>query len=61
MARRPPDIHKRLLLHMEAVRKRDAWARKGIAWSKAGNLQAARNALKHAQRWDQVRRKLEEL
>jgi hypothetical protein len=56
---KPIDMQKRLVAHMEAVRKRDDWARKGLELEKAGKIEAAHKALKKAQGWDFKRRKLE--
>lgn len=56
---KPMDMQKRLVAHMEASRKRDEWAQKGLAYSEAGALKKARAALKHAEKWDFERRKLE--
>jgi hypothetical protein len=58
MPRPPPDIQKRFAAILEAKRKRDEWARKGLKYSEAGNVKKAREALKHAERWDLERRKL---
>ena len=56
---KPMDLHQRLLAHMEASRKRDEWARKGLAYQQAGQLRKAREALKQAEQWDLERRRLE--
>jgi hypothetical protein len=53
------DMQKRLVAHMEASRKRDDWARKGLELEKAGKIEAARKALKKAEGWDLRRRTLE--
>jgi hypothetical protein len=56
---KPLDMQKRLVAHMEASRKRDDWARKGLELEKAGKIEAARKALKKAEGWDLRRRTLE--
>jgi hypothetical protein len=56
---KPMDMQKRWVAHIEASRKRDEWARKGLALEKAGKIEAAHKALKRAEGWDFKRRKLE--
>lgn len=58
----PPEIHERLKEHIncssrisEAIQNRDDWARKGLAWSSAGKVEKARQALQKAQWWDAQR------
>lgn len=59
MSPRKPDVQTKLALHMEATRKRDAWAKRGIALAERGNVKEAKVAQRHAQTWDKVARKLE--
>lgn len=53
------DLHGRVAAHVEASRKRDEWARRGLDWAKAGKKKQARVALKKAEFWDARRKKLE--
>lgn len=54
-----PDIQIRFRAHLEASLKRDAWAKKGLEYSKGGKIREAQNALRQAERWDLKRRQLE--
>lgn len=56
---KPMDMQKRWVAHIEASLKCDEWVRKGLELEKAGKIEAARKALKHAEKWDFERRKLE--
>lgn len=58
--RKPIDLQVRVAAHVEASRKRDEWARRGLDWSKAGKKKQARVALKKAEFWEAQRKKLEE-
>lgn len=55
----PGDPHKLVAEHMEASRKRDEWAKKGLKYSEAGKIAKAREALRKAEYWDSKRRELE--
>lgn len=57
---KPIDLQARVTAHVEASRRRDEWARRGLDWSKAGKKKQARVALKKAEFWDAQRKRLEE-
>jgi hypothetical protein len=57
--REPLDLQIRFAAHVAASLKRDECARKGLEYQKAGKIEAARAALRQAERWDFKRRLLE--
>jgi hypothetical protein len=46
------DVTERLRRHIEACRKRDAWARRAIDLLAKGNDKAGLEAAEKAERWD---------
>lgn len=54
-----PDVQILHRKHVEISLKRDAWAKKGLEYEKAGEIGKARVALRKAEYWDFQRRELE--
>lgn len=54
------DMHEKLRKHMDATKRRDEWAQKGLDFVKAGKMREAIQARQTAEYWDRRVRKLEE-